>query len=348
MDTKVWEINIGQLKDKDTKDKLEEIKTAFTYGEVVGIPTETVYGLAGDARNSEAIQKIFSAKGRPGDNPLIVHIHSTEQLDDFTVTRDPKVETLMNHFWPGPISFILPLKGSMLSGNTVAELNSVAVRMPSHPVGHAILEYVGFPLAAPSANLSGKPSPTDYQHVIDDMNGKVYGVVASDPATFGLESTVLDCTQYPYRIARPGSITKEALESVLKETVSRHESDIEKPISPGMKYKHYAPRQPLSVIEGGLRNNTHIEAEDGKKVGIIAPENCRGYVPDDAYFISLCSNEDNYREAARNLYAALRRMDKSEVGLIYIHGFPKNEGTEALMNRIYKAAGDEVIKDDHL
>lgn len=348
MDTKVWEINIDQLKDRDTKDKLDEIKTAFTYGEVVGIPTETVYGLAGDARNSEAIQKIFSAKERPGDNPLIVHIHSVEQLDDFTESRDPKVKTLMNHFWPGPISFILPLKGSMLSGNTVAELNSVAVRMPSHPVGHAILEHVGFPIAAPSANLSGKPSPTEYRHVVDDLNGKVYGVVASDPATFGLESTVLDCTQYPYRIARPGSITKEALENVLKETVNRHEINVEKPISPGVKYKHYAPHQPLVVIEGGLRNNTHIDVDDDKKIGIIAPEECRGYIPQEAYFISLCSSEYDYREAARNLYAALRRMDKSDVDLIYIHGFPKDTESEALMNRIYKAAGDEVIKDDHL
>lgn len=348
MDTKVWEINIDQLKNRDTKDKLDEIKTAFTYGEVVGIPTETVYGLAGDARNSEAIQKIFSAKGRPGDNPLIVHIHSVEQLDDFTELRDPKVQTLMTHFWPGPISFILPLKGSMLAGNTVAELNSVAVRMPSHPVGHAILEHVGFPLAAPSANLSGKPSPTAYRHVIDDLNGKVYGVVASEPATFGLESTVLDCTQYPYRIARPGSITKEALESVLEETVNRHETGAEKPISPGMKYKHYAPRQPLSVIEGGLRNNTHIDTDGDEKIGVIAPENCRGYVPEGAYFISLCSSEDSHREAARNLYAALRRMDKSDVDVIYIHGFSKNAETEALMNRIYKAAGDEVIKDDHI
>src|SRR5699024_9358549 len=135
MDTKVWEIYIDQLKDKGTEEKLDEIRTAFTYGEVVGIPTETVYGLAGDARNSEDIQKIFSAKGRPGDNPLIVHIHSMEQLEDFTEPLDPKVRSLMNHFWPGPISFILPLKGSILAGNTVAELDSVAVRMPSHPVG---------------------------------------------------------------------------------------------------------------------------------------------------------------------------------------------------------------------
>lgn len=346
MDTRVWEINVEQLKHKETKGKLDEIKTALIYGEVIGIPTETVYGLAGDARNAEAIQKIFSAKGRPGDNPLIVHIYSTAQLDGFTEQRDSKVQTLMKHFWPGPISFILPLKGSMLSGRTVAELNSVAVRMPSHPVGHAILEHVDFPLAAPSANLSGKPSPTNYSHVIDDLNGKVYGVVASDLATYGLESTVLDCTQYPYRIARPGSITKEELENVLEETVGRHETDSKEPVSPGMKYKHYAPRQPLTVIEGGVRSKTNFNGHAEQKIGIIAPETMREYAPEDAYFISLCSSETDYREAARNLYAALRKMDKSEVDAIFIHGFPKNEDSEALMNRIYKATGDKIIKGD--
>ena len=346
MDTKIWEIRTEQLKDWTTEEKMKEIRTALEYGEVIGIPTETVYGLAGDARNPEAIHKIFAAKNRPGDNPLIVHIYSMEQLEDFTEPLDLKVRTLMKHFWPGPISFILPLRGSMLASNTVAELDSVAVRMPSHPVGHAILEKVGFPLAAPSANLSGKPSPTHYSHVIDDLNGKVYGVVASDPATYGLESTVLDCTQFPYRIARPGSITKGALENVLKETVSKHEGSAEKPIAPGMKYKHYAPRQPMVVIEGGLRSNTHLRVEEGQKIGVIAPEAVRGHVPEHAYFISLCSGEDDYREAGRNLYAALRKMDKSDVDLIYIHGFPKSEETEAVMNRIYKATGNEIIRED--
>src|SRR5699024_1103242 len=192
MDTKVWKIYIDQLKDKHTREKLDEIRTAFTYGEVVGIPTETVYGLAGDARNSEAIHKIFSAKGRPGDNPLIVHIHSMEQLEEVTEPLDPKLQSLMNHFWPGPISFILPLKGSMLGGNTGAELTSVAARTASHPLGHGVREDVGFPPAAPSADLSGRPSATGYRHVVDDLNRKVYGFVDSDPATYGLESTVLD------------------------------------------------------------------------------------------------------------------------------------------------------------
>ncbi|TVT27250.1 threonylcarbamoyl-AMP synthase [Salinicoccus cyprini] len=346
MKTKIWDIRTDQLKDEVTASKLDEIKTALEYGEVIGIPTETVYGLAGDARNPEAIQKIFSAKNRPGDNPLIVHVHSMDQLADFTEPLDPKVETLMKHFWPGPISFILPLKGSVLAGNTVAELDSVAVRMPSHPVGHAILEKVGFPLAAPSANLSGKPSPTDFSHVIDDLNGKVYGVVASDPATYGLESTVLDCTQFPYRIARPGSITKGGLESVLKEVVSKHHGDDERPIAPGMKYKHYAPHQPLVVVEGGFKNNTHLRLEEDQKVGVIAPESVRNLIPDGIYFISLCSGENDYREAGRNLYAALRKMDKSDVDKIYIHGFPKKEETEALMNRIHKATGNEIIKEE--
>ncbi|GAB3058156.1 L-threonylcarbamoyladenylate synthase [Salinicoccus sesuvii] len=346
METKIWNIRSDQLGDEMTASKLDEIKTALEYGEVIGIPTETVYGLAGDARNPEAIQKIFSAKKRPGDNPLIVHIHSTAQLAEFTEALDPKVETLMKHFWPGPISFIVPLKGSVLADNAVADLDSVAVRMPSHPVGHAILEKIGFPLAAPSANLSGKPSPTDFSHVIDDLNKKVYGVVASDPATYGLESTVLDCTQFPFRIARPGSITKGMLEGVLKEDLCKHHGDAEKPIAPGMKYKHYAPHQPLIVVEGGFKNSTKLKLDRDEKVGVIAPESVRKYLPQNVYFISLCSGERDYPEAGRNLYAALRKMDKSDVDKIYIHGFPKKEETEALMNRIQKATGSEIIKEE--
>ena len=196
--TKIWKITEADLTDDSKKaeidEQLEEIKIAFTYGEIIGIPTETVYGLAADARNAEAISKIFSAKGRPGDNPLIIHIHNIKQPEDFTAVLDKRVIKLMEAFWPGPISFILPLKGDYLSSNAVAELDSVAVRMPSHPVGRRILQYADMPLAAPSANISGKPSPTNARHVIDDLENKLYGVVDSESAIYGIESTVLDCT----------------------------------------------------------------------------------------------------------------------------------------------------------
>lgn len=346
--TKIWKITEADLTDDSKKaeidEQLKEIKIAFTYGEIIGIPTETVYGLAADARNAEAISKIFSAKGRPGDNPLIIHIHNIKQLEDFTAVLDKRVIKLMEAFWPGPISFILPLKGDYLSSNAVAELDSVAVRMPSHPVGRRILQYADMPLAAPSANISGKPSPTNARHVIDDLENKLYGVVDSESATYGIESTVLDCTQYPYRIARPGAVTKEELEEVLEADIDTVSGETDKPISPGMKYKHYAPGQPLIVIEGGINNNTKLPVERHQKVGIIAPETSREFIGEDIQFISLCRNRDSYKEAARNLYSALRIMDASDVDIIFIHGFDKVPESAGLMNRIYKATGNEVIQ----
>lgn len=346
--TKIWKITEADLTDDSKKaeidEQLEEIKIAFTYGEIIGIPTETVYGLAADARNTEAISKIFSAKGRPGDNPLIIHIHNIKQLEDFTAVLDKRVIKLMEAFWPGPISFILPLKGDYLSSNAVAELDSVAVRMPSHPVGRRILQYADMPLAAPSANISGKPSPTNARHVIDDLENKLYGVVDSESAIYGIESTVLDCTQYPYRIARPGAVTKEELEEVLEAGIDTVSGETDKPISPGMKYKHYAPGQPLIVIEGGINNNTKLPVERHQKVGIIAPETSREFIGEDIQFISLCRDRDSYKEAARNLYSALRVMDASDVDIIFIHGFDKVPESAGLMNRIYKATGNEVIQ----
>jgi len=346
LDTKVWQISSDELNSPGTLEKLEEIKTALTYGEVIGLPTETVYGLAGDATNPEAIQKIFSAKGRPQDNPLIVHIHSIEQLERFAEIPDERILKLMETFWPGPISFILPLKDDYIAAKTVADLRSVAVRMPSHPVGLRILEYTDIPLAAPSANISGKPSPTDYSHVIDDLKDKVYGVIASDSADYGIESTVLDCTTFPYRIARPGEVTKEDLESVIDGQVAVHSDDMDKPISPGMKYKHYAPRQPLILIEGSVLSQT-LTSRKEQRIGVIAPEPFRQDIPEDVEFVSLCLKEDDYREAAKNLYGALRKMDKSDVDIIYIYRFKVNPRSEALLNRIYKAAGDVWIKGAH-
>ena len=348
--TKIWKITEADLTDASKKvmleEQLEEIKIEFTYGEIIGIPTETVYGLAADARNGEAINKIFSAKGRPGDNPLIIHIHDISQLEDFTAVLDERVTKLMGAFWPGPISFILPLKGDYLSTNAVAELDSVAVRMPSHPVGRKILQYTDIPLAAPSANISGKPSPTNAQHVIDDLADRLYGVVDSESAIYGIESTVLDCTQYPYRIARPGAVTKEELEAVLETAVGTVNDQTDKPISPGMKYKHYAPTQPLIVIEGGINNNTKLPVESNQKVGIIGPETSREFIGEEIQFISLCRDRESYKEAARNLYSALRIMDTSDVDIIFIHGFDKVPESEGLMNRIYKATGNEVIQSE--
>lgn len=348
MTTRKWKLTSKDIEEpisEEVKNTLEEIKIALTYGELIGLPTETVYGLAGDARNAEAIHKIFVAKGRPGDNPLIVHIHDTKQMEAFVEPVHENVKKLMDAFWPGPISFILPLKGDYISSNVVAELDSIAVRMPSHPVGRKVLQYANIPLAAPSANLSGKPSPTSFDHVYEDLDGKIYGVIESEPAEYGLESTVLDCTQFPYRIARPGAISITQLREVLKEDIERHRDTSERPISPGMKYKHYAPRQPLTVFFGNVNAGSKALTYDkNKKTGVIAPETMREYIKEEVVFVSLCKDETSYREASKNLYAALRFMDSSDVEEIFIYGFDINDETEALMNRIYKATGNTVIR----
>ena len=358
--TKIWKITEADLTD-DSKQtallgQLEEIKIAFTYGEIIGIPTETVYGLAADARNSEAINKIFSAKGRPGDNPLIIHIHDIRQLEDFTSVLDERVIKLMEAFWPGPISFILPLTGDYLSSNAVAELDSVAVRMPSHPVGRRILQHADMPLAAPSANISGKPSPTNAQHVIDDLEDRLYGVVDSESAIYGIESTVLDCTQYPYRIARPGAVTKEELEEVLETIVDTVSDQTDKPISPGMKYKHYAPKGDLHLVVGDedkvvekVCELTNEKTADGFKVGIIATEETKAFYeqklnyPGQVVIMSIGTRKDE-DTIAHNLFDLLRRMDAEAVEYIYSESFGDVTRGQAIMNRLLKAAGYQQIR----
>lgn len=345
METKYYEIFEEHIGSEQTKDDLREIARALNDGEVVGIPTETVYGLAADATNDEAVAKIFEAKGRPSDNPLIIHIHDMKQMDDFVESLDEKVCDLMEHFWPGPISFVLPLKKGYLSEKAVANLSTVAVRMPAHPVMHEVLKHADTPLAAPSANSSGKPSPTSFQHVKDDLDGKIYAAIESDESSVGIESTVLDCTIYPYRILRPGAVRRDELTSVLQDSVDFYKDMVVETKSPGMKYQHYAPRQPLKIIENWDLSHVNFNKIRDVKIGVIAPESLRDHVDDYVEFVSLCLHEEDYRTAERTLYAALRKLDASDVDVIYIHAFKNNEATKALNNRIYKAAGEKMIED---
>lgn len=337
MHTKQWDIHIKDLNSPRVETLLEDIAEALHRGEVIGMPTETVYGLAADARNDNAIEKVFQAKGRPSDNPLIIHIHDEQQLDSFTRGVDKSIRKLMSQFWPGPLSIILPLKAGVLSHQATAGLQTVAVRMPAHRVARAVLKEADIPIAAPSANTSGKPSPTEARHVLDDLNGKIYGVVNSDSSIVGLESTVLDCTSRPFRIVRPGAVTKRELESVLQESVSIDISQDTMPISPGMKYKHYAPRQPVRVVENWLNFKALIE-QDRRVIGVIAPDTMKQYITSDVHFISLCKDEYSFEEAGYNLYRTLRDMDASDVEVIYLHGFVQNEDSAALNDRIYRAA----------
>lgn len=347
METKIWDLR-NHLTDDVNIDTYNEIKNVFEAGGLIAIPTETVYGLGGDARNEQTIKNIYAAKGRPSDNPLIVHIHNVKQLDAFTKHITQEVRMLMNQFWPGPISLILPLKKGFLCESVSGGLSSIAVRMPSHPIGRKILEFVDIPIAAPSANLSGRPSPTNFEHVYRDLNQRIDGIVNGDQSEEGLESTVLDCTQYPFRIARPGSITKSMIENVLPGSISTKEDlNQEKPIAPGMKYKHYAPDTPITIVYAVHQQLS--SSKDWRNVAFIFPKDKLKYIPENATFIPLCENERDIKGANHNLYQILHDIDQNEnIKEAYIFGFENRDDAVAIMNRMQKAANYTIVKGETL
>ncbi len=237
--------------------------------EVVAFPTETVYGLGANAKSDAAVEKIFKAKGRPSDNPLIVHISNKNQLEGLVMSVPSSAEKLIEAYWPGPLTIIFNKKENVLSEKVTAGLDTVAIRMPDHPVALAIIEAAGLPIAAPSANRSGKPSPTTAQHVIDDLDGRIIGVVDGGETGVGVESTVVDCTGPVPIILRPGGVTKEQLQEVVGEIIVDPSLKEGKgaPKSPGMKYTHYAPDAPVYLVEG---NSAVIQnlVDEKRKEGI--------------------------------------------------------------------------------
>lgn len=328
METIMWDVR-NYVDDLSTYPQINEILDAFKRDEIIAIPTETVYGLAANAMRSSAVEKIFIAKGRPQDNPLIVHIYDRAQLFEFAEITFEAVHTLMDAFWPGPISFILPVKQNTLASAVTAGLNSVAVRMPSDNIAREILRLTKMPLAAPSANTSGKPSPTKFEHVKMDMGGKIYGIVAGNQVDVGIESTVVDCTDYPFKIARPGAITARDLENVVPGCITAAQYDTAKPIAPGMKYRHYAPESPMVLI----KNCQSITINENE--GIIGPSSEISHLNGIKYTLS--ADYEDIEGAMHNLYDALRTMDLEGVEKIYITDYSHIAGSEALMNRINKA-----------
>lgn len=314
--------------------------------EVVALPTETVYGLGGNAESDEAVAKIFAAKGRPGDNPLIIHIAEREQLTRFVAEVPEKAEMLMDTFWPGPLTIIFKKKDGVLSEKATAGLDSVGVRMPDHPVGQALLKACGLPIAAPSANSSGKPSPTNAQHVLDDLQGKIAGVLDGGPTGVGVESTVVDCTENIPVILRPGGVTKEQLEAVVGEVLedAALKDASAKPKAPGMKYRHYAPNAPLIMVSGTAEFLQRVVAEkqqEGLRVGILTTEERMNTYHAD--LVVACGKRAELETVAAALYDTLRRFNQAEIDVIYSEMFP-NEGVgHAIMNRLEKAAGHKII-----
>lgn len=326
METKRW-----------NEQTVEEARDALVDGDVVAIPTETVYGLGADARNEEAVQKIFAAKGRPADNPLIIHLANKEQMSTYVQDVPPYVDGLMSHFSPGPITYVLPSSGKVAPAVT-AGLDTVAVRIPDHPVAQKLLELCDFPVAAPSANLSGKPSPTKAAHVLHDMQGKIAGVIDGGNARSGLESTVVDCTGDIPIVLRPGEITSAQIKSVVGEVMIADKKTAKRPKSPGMKYKHYAPEVPLSLYIGYNEQEIEdiIKAAHAQKqrVGILSfnpaiiAQSDRRY-----YFIG-----QTHEEIAHHLYDRLRAVSKEDVDILLCHVPNKATLSEAILDRLTRAA----------
>ncbi len=315
-------------------------------GEVVAIPTETVYGLAANAFDGDAINKIFAAKGRPQDNPLIVHISDFHDLSKLTFEIPESAVTLAENFWPGALTMILK-KSDKVPNEVTAGLPTVAVRFPSHKYARAIIDAAGVPLAAPSANLSGKPSPTSADHVFRDMQGRISMIIDGGDCEIGLESTVIDLTGDIPMLLRPGGVTLKQLRDVLGEVavnpkILEEVSDNEKVASPGMKYKHYAPSAPVTIVDGDSESfanyvKSHI---NGKKVAILCFDEEKELFRDiDVTVISYGKLIDG-TELAHRLFGALRRFDDISPDIIYAREPEADDGIGlAIVNRLSRAAG---------
>ncbi len=336
-------------KDPD-RDLLKKAGNIIKNGGLVAFPTETVYGLGGNALDPGASKKIYAAKGRPSDNPLIVHIADTESLYEIVRDVPDGAKRLMDKYWPGPLTMIFNKK-DCVPYETTGGLDTVAVRMPSDLTARMLIEESGGFIAAPSANLSGKPSPTRASHVIDDLSGKIDMIIDGGDCDIGLESTIVDFTEEPPVILRPGYISLEMAADIIpgiRENRGQVGED-EIPKAPGMKYRHYAPKAPLFIVEGERTSAASKigelaaeNAKEGKRCGIIcAGENRELYGEGYIRVPGQSSDED---EIARNLYAILRDMDAEGVDVIYSEAFDTPRLGDAIMNRIIKAAGHNVLK----
>ena len=337
--------------DEKNIDKIEIKKQAeiLKKGDTVIFPTETVYGLGANALDEKAVSKIYEAKGRPSDNPLIVHIYDKHQVEELAKDISPKAHVVMDKFWPGPITIILNKK-DIVPSRTSGGLDTVAIRMPSNPIAKELLKETNLPIAAPSANISGRPSPTKANHVYEEMNNRVDGIILGGDCTFGLESTVLDLTNDIPTILRPGSVTKEDLESVIGQVnidpALENKEDNIKAKAPGMKYKHYSPNADVFIVSGG-------EKEVAEKINALVSENDKNNIKS----VILCIEEHknlykgdtiilgrDLQEVGSNLFDSLIMADKKGYDVVYTEAFENKGVGRAIMNRLLKSAGYKVIK----
>ncbi len=339
-----------------TDDSLALAARLLADGELVAFPTETVYGLGAHAMDHNAVLGIFSAKGRPADNPLIVHIHDRSQLDDICEVNDLAIR-LMDAFWPGPLTIILPRKEAVPSSVT-AGLDTVAVRMPSHPVALALLKACNLPVAAPSANRSGKPSPTSAKHVFDDMDGRIPLIIDGGESDVGLESTVISLVGEKPCILRPGGVTQAMLEEVLGPvdlagSILRPLEKGEKALSPGMMYKHYSPDGQVTLIEGeesavveALRRLYAHAASEGHRACVMCfTEHVAALADSHPHDIG---SKDDPTEVAHRLFATLRGLDDEKMDVIFSEVVPPEGVGLAVMNRLGRAAAFRTVQAEEI
>jgi L-threonylcarbamoyladenylate synthase len=336
---------------------IREAARLLLLGETVAFPTETVYGLGADARNTQAVERIYTAKGRPSDNPLIVHLADRAGLADIALPGGETIDRLLDVFWPGPLTVVLPARPGALSPRVTAGLPTVAVRVPAHPAALALLRAAAAPIAGPSANRSGRPSPTSAAHVRADLAGRIAGIVDGGPCGVGLESTVVEAVGGALHILRPGGVTAADLRRVLPgvPVVAAAEHTLgaaEVPRAPGMKYAHYAPQGRLTLVEGApgpvaerIRSELAAAAAVGERTGVLTFAEHLGRYPAGFADVTLaCGRLGDPATIARQLFAALRQFDEAGVTSIFAECCDESSGVgAAVMNRLRKASAGRIL-----
>ncbi|MCT6877288.1 MAG: L-threonylcarbamoyladenylate synthase [Lactobacillus apis] len=321
------------------QDQIDEAVKLLAAGKLVAFPTETVYGLGAIATNEKAVKSVYAAKGRPSDNPLIVTVSDEAMVSDYAKEIPERAQKLMKHFWPGPLTILLFVKPNALPKAVTGGLDTVAFRCPDDKLTHDLISKLGYPIVGPSANTSTKPSPTTAQHVYHDLNGKIAGIIDGGPTRVGLESTIIDLSVETPVVLRPGEITPQELSEVLGEKVLINSGQVEDqgvPKAPGMKYRHYAPSEPVIIVDD---TSDFAKIEFNEHTGVAALDSVLvGLNVSDQNKYSLGKN---LVDADHNLFGALRYFDdKQSIDQIYVQGFSGSEATLAYMNRLNKAAAE--------
>ena len=345
MKTLIKEIDIN----KPDQDLISLFANMLADGKTVIFPTETVYGLGANALDEDAATKIYQAKGRPSDNPLLVHVADKEDVYDLVENIDDRAKLLMDKFWPGPLTIVFKKK-AIIPDRTSGGLDTVAIRMPSDQVARDLIRRAGVPIAAPSANISGRPSPTKPEHIIRDMDGRVDGILVGGPCNYGVESTIVDLSDDIAMVLRPGSVTLEMLREVLGQVdldpSLKNKDDNVKAKAPGMKYKHYSPQAQVYIVKAddleGFAERVDSLCEDNAKKGLKIGVMTMNY-DQHSYQAKVFDLGGSYTEVAKNLFGSLISLDRESIDIAYVPYFEERGIGVAIMNRLKKAAAYRII-----